>query len=564
MQHHVFTIAKVCQQFGAEHAVICPGSRSAPLVYAFTRNENIKCYSAVDERSAAFMALGMAQQLQKPVVLISTSGTACLNFFPAIAEAFYQHIPLLILTADRPPELLNQQDGQMIMQKGVFGKHVIGSHELLCFEEDKVDYKLTERIVYNALEETMSENGFGPVHINVPLREPLYNEVGHVDVPKITYAKQVKLLSGVTLLPQLDNLLQAWKSSKKKMVLVGQMAPSSILSNILNYFVNQDDVLVLSDIVSNQHECSNAPLFDGILQFLPEEEIAGLEPDLILSFGGPFVSKSLKIWLKKQKPEHHFRIQKSADLIDTYQNVTHHIQADLLPYLEAFQSLKIFNHPSQKPYSAEWRRLNKLVSEKLRDFHAQEIWCEPTAFKKVLNHLGENSSLQLGNSSSIRWASWNGLPLKALQCFCNRGTSGIDGTISTAIGSAKMRAHKTVTLICGDLSLFYDQNGFWQNNLPSNLKIIILNNGQGNIFNWIDGPAKHPAELPYFTTPNNLSIKRLAEQYGLKYYQCNTHHNIEHMLNKTYEKQDVPVILELHFDQDINLAAIKKFKQLTS
>jgi len=295
LQQHVFTIAKVCQHFGIENAVICPGSRSAPLVFAFTSNPGIKCYSAIDERSAAFMALGMAQQLQKPVVLISTSGTACLNFFPAIAEAFYQKIPLLILTADRSPEMLNQQDGQMIMQKGVFGKHVLASHELLSYQEDKVDFKLTERIVRNAIEESLNEKGFGPVHINVPLREPLYNLYDNPSFPKLAFYNEKKSPSAIRV-PFLNELDYAWKVSKRKIILVGLMPPDIELSNCLDSFINQDDVVLIADIASNQHEIANSGLFDFILQHGRRENLIELEPDFILSIGGPVVSKSLKLW----------------------------------------------------------------------------------------------------------------------------------------------------------------------------------------------------------------------------------------------------------------------------
>ena len=233
MQQHVFTISKICSNFGIEHAVICPGSRSAPLVYAFTQNKKIKCHSAIDERSAGFMALGMAQQLLKPVVLVCTSGTAVLNFFPAVAEAFYQKIPLLILSADRPPEQLNQQDGQMIMQKGVFGKHVLASHELLCFEEDKVDFKLTERIVNSALYECIHPAGFGPVHINVPLREPLYDLQSNLPIPKLHFSKEHQLPPIPLPAKQLDSMVLAWKQSKKRMILVGQMPVSINLHHLL-------------------------------------------------------------------------------------------------------------------------------------------------------------------------------------------------------------------------------------------------------------------------------------------------------------------------------------------
>ena len=562
MQQHVFTIAQVCQQFGVKHAVICPGSRSAPLSLAFIQLDGIDCYSIIDERSAGFVAMGMAQQLQEPVVLISTSGTACLNFFPAIAEAYYQKIPLLVLTADRPPELLNQQDGQMIMQKGVFGKHVLSSHELLCFEEDKIDYRLTERIVLTSLEECMNEHGYGPVHINVPLREPLYNIPKYLDVPQIMAPKGKLTNSSFTSLPKIDTLASAWKNSRKKMVLVGQMPPSLQVMNYLKSFEDQDDVVILTDIASNQHENCNVKHFDCILQFESKQLLDDLAPDLLISFGGPMVSKSLKIWLKGLKPEYHFRIQAANEMVDTYQNVTHPIHANVMAYLRAFQSLHVFNNSNHKPYISEWKFIDEKVGKLLQNFVSQKPWSEPSAMQRVLDSLPDNSLLQLGNSSTVRWASWLGLKNNGLQVFSNRGTSGIDGTTSTAIGSARIQNKQIVTLILGDLSLFYDQNAFWQKNLPSNLRIIVINNNCGNIFNWIDGPGGHPEELEYFTTPHQLSVAKLCEQHGLTHLVCERKIELAAHLNMLYEPSKMPMILELRFEEKINLEVIKEFRKM--
>lgn len=562
MQLHVYTIAKACSLFGIEHAVICPGSRSAPLVYAFANEPQISCKSVIDERSAGFLALGMAQQMQKPVVLISTSGTACLNFAPAIAEAYYQKIPLLVLTADRPPELLNQQDGQMIMQKNVFGKHVRSSHELMCFDEDQIDFKLTERIVFTALEECTKEGLEGPVHINVPLREPLYDIPENPVVPAINWLKDKQPKPSIKQFPHLEEFIKAWKGSFRKMILVGQMPPSKDLQGILNTFMNQDDVVVLADIASNQHESSNAAMFDSLLQWAPPQVLRTLEPDLIISFGGPFVSKSLKLWLKSQKPAHHFRIQPETELIDTYQNATHFVKAQPLSYLYGVLSHRIFKQTADKDYAMLWKNLNKLCSKQLKSFTEKTAWSEPLAVHHLLGMLPENSMLQLANSSSVRWASWNGLPLNSLCVFSNRGTSGIDGSTSTAIGAARAVPHQMVTLITGDLSLFYDQNAFWQESLPSNLRIIVLNNAGGNIFNWIDGPSKHPEWLHFFNTPHNLSVANLAKQFNVWHRTCESLDALNESLKELYQPKAGPAILELCFENQANLQGIQAFRKI--
>lgn len=562
MHHHILTLAKVCENAGIKHAIICPGSRSAPLVYAFTQHTKITCYSIVDERSAAFVALGLAQQCNEPVIIIATSGTACLNFFPAVAEAYYQKIPLLILTADRPPEMLNQQDGQMIMQKGVYGKHVLGSHELLCFDENQSDFKLTERIVANAIDECQNGEKHGPVHINVPLREPLYDIPLNTKDFSYLNTEVEEIKQSIRKLPLLSEVSEAWMQAKKRIILIGQMTPNKQITSYLQKIVEADDVVVLSDIVSNQGAACFVPHFDSIIQFASEEVLNQLNPDFILSFGGPMVSKSLKNWLKKQKPSHHFRLQNESEIIDTYQNVTQAIIAEVAPYLDSFHSLNIFKNQDQKTYRAVWLEQEKKFNLSFQTFLQNRPWSEPKAMQQVINNLVPYTQVQLGNSSAVRWASWLGLQQSALSIFSNRGTSGIDGTISTAIGSAMAMPNQIVTLIVGDLSLFYDQNGFWQNNLPSNLKIIVLNNGNGNIFNWIDGPKKSPAQLPYFTTPHKLSIGKLCSQYGLNYLSCSEESKLEEQLKELYNPTETISILDLIFEEKSNLSAIDAFKNI--
>jgi 2-succinyl-5-enolpyruvyl-6-hydroxy-3-cyclohexene-1-carboxylate synthase len=274
------------------------------------------------------------------------------------------------------------------------------------------------------------------------------------------------------------------------------------------------------------------------------------------------VSKSLKVWLKGLKPEFHFRIQSSSEMVDTYQNVTHPIHANVNAYLKAFQSLHIFSNSAHKPYHSDWKFLDEKVGNLLNQFISEKPWSEPSAMQRVLDSLPENSLLQLGNSSTVRWASWLGFSGKGIQVYSNRGTSGIDGTLSTAIGSAQIQNKKIVTLILGDLSLFYDQNAFWQNGLPNNLRVIVINNNGGNIFNWIDGPDGHPNEIEYFTTPHQLSIAKLCDQHGLTHLVCEKKIELASHLDSLYEPSEMPVILELKFDNKINLEVIKEFRKI--
>ena len=546
MNNHVKILAEICSQFGIEHAVICPGSRSAPLVFAFNRNKNIKTYSIIDERSAAYMALGMAQQLQKPVALICTSGTAALNFYPAIAEAFYQKIPLVVLTADRPANLLNQQDGQMINQVNVFGNHVRGS----------LNFDSRLRTSHSELRTFLNKTMFpvmGPVHINVPLVEPLYENLEE----EILIEKVEKPLN---IFGDFDNknIIDALHQTQKRVIIVGQNLPDQELLVTLKELA-QKDFAILADVVSNQHESSVLKHFDFLVSQANIETLQVLEPDFIISLGGPVLSKALKLWLKKQKPKFHFRIQQDETLVDTYNNVTEYIYGNNNEVLKSLVNAEF----SSSTY-AEYLGLMELKSQrKIAEFINQNNveFNELITVNFTLKNIPENSQLQIANSTAIRYVSYLGLPNKNITAFCNRGTSGIDGCTSTAIGAANM-TNEIVTLITGDLAFFYDRNAFWNNFVPNNLRIILLNNHGGGIFNLIDGPNTQPELEEFFLTKHKLNAKNLAAENGLSYNLCKNNDEFANALATFYDVSEQAKIIELSFDMDKSAAIFKAFKKI--
>jgi 2-succinyl-5-enolpyruvyl-6-hydroxy-3-cyclohexene-1-carboxylate synthase len=552
LNNQVTILSKLCSDFGIDHAVICPGSRSAPLVFAFNRNKNIKTYAIVDERSAAYIALGMAQQLQKPVALICTSGTAALNFFPAIAEAFYQKIPLVVLTADRPAELLNQQDGQMINQVNVFGSHVRG---FLNFDSQNLATGNWQLVIGNLLEKTIYPVK-GPVHINVPLVEPLYEELFEelaMDNMQLAnnYEEQQKDFDIV-------KLSNAVNKSSKKVILVGQGFPDQELASVLKS-LEQKGFIILTDIVSNQHESNSISHYDLIVAQATPEILKTLEPALIISLGGPVLSKALKLWLKKQKPAFHFRIQQDEVLINTYDNVTDYIICDNITPLKSIAELYI----SENLFLNNWQEINTKAKQLVADFNKnnQSVFNELVAVKTILEQLPNHSQLQIANSTAIRYVSYLGLPNKNLTVFCNRGTSGIDGCTSTALGAALINNIIT-TLITGDLAFFYDRNAFWNNYIPNNLRVILLNNNGGGIFNLIDGPSSAPELDKFFLTKHTLKAKNLAADFGLIYENCTSQNELNQALNSFFEPSETAKILELSFDMDKSAEVYKAFRKL--
>lgn len=553
MQQHVYTIARTCEEAGIKHAVICPGSRSAPLVFAFTQS-SIACHSVVDERSAGYMALGMAQQLNEPVVVICTSGTASLNFFPAIAEAYYQRIPLLVLTADRPPELLNQQDGQMIMQKEVYGKHVRAGFELPCYEHGKENFTETKQMLQQAIKTTLNK-GRGPVHVNIPLRESLYPTTLHR--PAKPEIKEIEANANPVSAINQKFVAESWKQSKRKLILVGQMPCDGSLNGALLELQKHDDVVLVCDVLSNGYGFNTAAQFDYLLQRADTRTLAELEPDCILSMGGPVLSKSLKLWLQKLKPATHIRFNVSEEKIDTYKNVTRHIEGNAAPVL--FQLGLMAKPQTPGRYKHFWLVANAVVAHYTEKFVSDDTWSELHAMNEVLKRIPAAANVQVGNSSIIRYLSNLGTQDPSWAMNGNRGTSGIDGCTSTAVGAAMVNNRPTY-LLTGDIAFLYDINALW-NTLPHNLKIIVFNNEGGGIFQLIDGPRRHKTQLKYFTTPHHQSIKQIALQKDVEYYFCASPNDWK-SAKKFFGNVPKAALLELKFDRTANALVFETFKTI--
>ncbi|MES2380438.1 MAG: 2-succinyl-5-enolpyruvyl-6-hydroxy-3-cyclohexene-1-carboxylic-acid synthase [Bacteroidota bacterium] len=545
LNNQVTILSKLCSEFGITHAVICPGSRSAPLVFAFNRNKNFKTYTIIDERSAAYIALGIAQQLQKPVALICTSGTAAVNFYPAIAEAFYQKIPLVVLTADRPLEMINQQDGQMINQINLFGSHVRASMQF--------SVQSSQLEVQNVLEKSTNPV-LGPVHINVPLIEPLYeNLIPEIELIQLETNKEKSVEFDTT------KLSDAVVKSKKKIILVGQLLPNRALNKVL-IALQEKGFIILADVVSNQHENIWLKQFDLIIAQATKDTLQELEPDLIISLGGPVLSKALKLWLKQQQPSFHFRIQQDETLVNTYNNVTDYIFSSNILVLNSINNLSLATDSS---YSELWYKIEQKSNALTKHFTISNtaVFNELVAVDTVLDNLPSNSQLHIANSTSIRYVSYLGVPQKQLTVFCNRGTSGIDGCSSTTIGAA-LANNNITTLVTGDLALFYDRNAFWNNYVPKNLRIILLNNSGGGIFNLIDGPSGTPELEQFFLTKHHLKAKNLATDFGLIYENCTSQDELNNALKTFFEPSDTAKIIELSFDMEASAEVYKVFRKM--
>jgi 2-succinyl-5-enolpyruvyl-6-hydroxy-3-cyclohexene-1-carboxylate synthase len=524
------SIIQICLAKGIKNIVISPGSRNAPLTIGFVSNPYFNCYSIADERCAAFFALGIAQQIQKPVVVVCTSGSALLNYYPAFAEAFYSQIPLIVISADRPQSKIDIGDGQTIRQENVFKNHSLYNANLTEEVSVENDFKINKAIHKAFIKK-------GPVHINAPFEEPLYQTVSKLDVD-VTISAFRKTVHKISI-DQIIEFTNIWNQSKKKLILIGENKPNEIDAEIIEFFAKDNSVVVMTETTSNLHDPSFLNNIDTIITPFAKKEFKILQPDILITFGGMVVSKRIKAFLRTYKPTHHWHID-TLRAYDTYGVLTQHFKVN--PNL-FFKQFLPFTIPIKSNYFSTFDKISALREKKHREYLAKIPFSDFKAFEKIIPSLPENSMLHLSNSSAIRYAQLFDID-PSIQVFCNRGTSGIDGSTSTAIGAAVANERPTV-LIAGDIGFLYDSNALWNEYTPKNFKIILLNNGGGGIFRILPGHEETPVFNKFFETSHCLTAEQLAKMYGFEYTIASTEATLETSLKALYEQNEKPSILEV-------------------
>lgn len=564
------TVIQLCKSKNIKHIIISPGSRNAPLTIGFTADGFFTCYSVVDERSAAFFALGIAQQIKHPVAVVCTSGSALLNYYPAISEAYYSDIPLVVLSADRPKHLIDIGDGQTINQKNVFTNHILYSANLKLDLKDEKNIPVSQDLpimkniedklerflgfqkdiqTHNELEINTAINMAlikkGPVHINVPFDEPLYETIEELNVePKsIEVQTKQKPIDSYTL----QQCFEYWNASPKKMILVGVNGPNEIEQKWLDEIAEDDSVVVFTETTSNLHHDSFFPSIDQIIAPLTEQEQKELQPDILITFGGLIVSKKIKALLRKFQPEHHWHIdRKKAN--DTFFCLSIHVEATPNEFFEAL--LPKITHYVKSDYKNQWTLVKQKRLERHELYLKKIPFSDFKAFNIILKSIPDNYILQVGNSSAIRYTQLFNLN-KTLNVYCNRGTSGIDGSTSTSVGCAVVSKKPTV-FITGDLSFLYDSNAFWNNYIPNNYRVIVINNNGGGIFRILPGKKDTENFTTYFETKHGLNAKHLCKMFGFEYEIAQTETQIKNKLKTFYSKSDKPKLLEIFTPRILN------------
>jgi len=544
-------LPEICYRHGMRSVVISPGSRNAPLIFSFTGHGKLECLSITDERSAAYFALGLAVQTRLPVGLICTSGTAALNYAPAIAEAYYQNIPLVVLTADRPAEWIDQADGQSIRQSDIYRNYIKQSFSLPVETANKQDYWYFNRLVNEAMNAAVQEP-MGPVHLNIPLREPLYTPLPKPRVD-IRIVKNITAPSRVSA-EQLNQLLNRWNCSPRKMIVCGADVADEARYRALTLLSANPAIVIVAENLSNLHGEMVIASPERFFASLSEVEATAFQPDLLITVGHSIVSGRLKKYLRQHAPVEHWHIQSSPSYIDTFQGLTHTIVAAPGPLLWSLVE-------NEDKADSQYRDLLLTKEMHLREKHRELVQTLPfsdlTVYGAILDRLPADCNLHLANSTPIRYSQlFHGR--MDVHYHCNRGTSGIDGCVSTASGCSVASAKPTI-LITGDLSFIYDSNGLWNKYLKGNFKIIVINNGGGNIFRLIETGQCENSAREFFETPHSVNIKHLAEAFGANHALCQSQEELASGLEWLFASAEHPCILEIVTNLEVNTAVFKDY-----
>tara|TARA_B100001175_G_C19513618_1_gene645631 strand:- start:508 stop:2295 length:1788 start_codon:yes stop_codon:yes gene_type:complete len=563
------TVVQFCEMKEIQHIVICAGSRNAPLTNGFVENPFFKTYSIVDERSAAFFAMGIAQQLNTPTAVVCTSGSALLNFYPAVAEAFYSNIPLVVISADRMPHRIDIGDGQTIQQKGVFEPHLVEfaylspdvSHasatllrnpnqKLISRKATQIEIKIKQKEIQKKNEKKINSvlnhsiQKSGPVHLNVPMEEPLYGMI--VSPMDITYNTAPEIY-----MPKIDFKIfkKKWQEADKKLVLVGVNDPDKIDKKWLDFIDADQSVILMTEATSNLGLPNTINSIDSLIAPLEKRDsdfFKTLQPQILLTFGGMVVSKKIKNFLRDFSPREHWHVD-PFKAYDTFYCLKQHFPMPVNSFFsELYEGYQILESNYKSLILDQYRAQLNMGNTYLNQIPFSDL----KAFETIFLNLPQRLHLQLANSSTVRYAQLFDIP-KRVEVFCNRGTSGIDGSTATAVGAALVNQNSTL-LVTGDLSFFYDINGLWNDHIPSCFRIILINNQGGGIFRILPGENDSPKYDTYFETIHNRNARQISKEFNFDYRSVNNNNGLKSALKLFFNPSRRPMLLEIKTPRKIN------------
>lgn len=532
---------------GVRHAVVCPGSRNAPIVHNLNETSSIKCHPVTDERTAGFYAIGISQAIgMQPVVVCVTSGSALLNVAPAVAEAYYQHVPLVVVSADRPAQWVDQLDGQTIHQPNALDGNVVCSVDV-SEPHDEQQHWHCNLLINKAL--IAAKRGLGsPVHINVQISEPLF----HFNIPSLPDERKISEV-GTNKNDDFTDLTSLLAKSQRPLLVIGKMG-KKYLKPLLVDTVRQKMVTFYEPLSS---DCRFVCCFDQALKYINDDETA-YNPDFIIYIGDTLVSKRIKHFMRRCKAPCYMAMLQDKFLPDPVMNtryVQHISSANAL--LHAIEASIITQDKdigiSRQSFLQRWNillnRADKAVSKFRPVFSAFQVI---RYFESQFNNIGMLYDIHYANSSVVRLANL----CARHYVWCNRGVNGIEGSLSTAAGFSLVTS-SMVFCVIGDLSFFYDSNALSSAALCGNLRVLLVNNGCGSIFENLNGLSQSPCAKSLIGASHNHNAEGLCATYGARYLSASSENEMYKGIHDlVMSHSDKPVVLEVFTNPNIDAAML--------
>ena len=523
--------------YGVRHAVVCPGSRNAPVSHNLNEHPAIECHPVTDERSAGFYAIGLCLATKSPVVVCVTSGSALLNVAPSVVEAFYLHLPIIVVSADRPPQWIGQQDGQTMQQPLAVSRYVRHSVSLPEPINDEERW-YCRRLVDECMIESQKGCG-GPVHINVPISEPLFD----FSIAELPMPKPVSLLGGSVCDSNLRQLADQLSAAERPMLVVGQTEDGDF---------SMEDI----EIISKQMVIVQEPLSALYNNRCPIDlavwgvrDIEDYQPDFILYVGDAIVSKHLKRFLRKDCKRNEWIVNADGTLYDTFTHLSGIVQAHPRQVLNKIASIIALAPTSwkKKDFCELWQKtVAKSVAHVVNYQPHYSNMLAVKMFEEALDCHNSDFSVHYANSMSVRLGSL----FSRHHVYCNRGVNGIEGSLSVACGFSLAQSQRTFCVI-GDLSFFYDSNALWQSQLKGNLRILMLNNGGGAIFNGLKGLERSSAREEYIAANHRVDAQGICLQNNVNYLTATNEEELKKNITVLVESEcERPMLLEVFTNKE--------------
>ena len=558
-KENVNILTSLLLEYGVSDAVVCPGSRNAPIVHNLSVCEAIRCRPVTDERSAAFYALGLAIATRRPTVVCVTSGSALLNVMPAVAEAAYQHVPLIVISADRPQQWIDQLDGQTIPQSDALGRFVRKAVQLPEPHNDEERW-LCRRLVNEAMHLATCRQG-APVHINVPISEPLF-EFDTEQLPQLSRFNNIKRAA---IKDASMDMPDAFHEAKRPMIVIGQLAHGTISHETIRSL--SEKYVVMSEPLSNPSYMTIH--FDEAIRYIvsdnssindDEDDKTAYYPDYVIYVGDTLVSKPARRFLRNAKAPSCLITPDAADIHDPLMTLTDIVECDTDSINALLASLCDAPDTDERcRFHDRWQSFLDAYAAHA-DAYAPEYSQMATVkyFEEQLADLDIDICVHYANSSAVRLACI----YAQHYVWCNRGVNGIEGSLSTAAGFS-LATHDMTVCVIGDLSFFYDQNALWNSNLRGNLRIILLNNRGGGIFRQLPGLSDSPAADDLVMASHENTAQGICTQNDIGYMSAK---NMDEMqigiVTLLTRESERPMLLEVFTDSNDDVKALEKYFKL--